>query len=531
MNTDIESLDKIEITAATDVGLVRKENEDFFYFSNEHKFIILCDGMGGHSHGATASRIAGETLRDVLLHEKFVNIRNICDDLDGDLPLPAVRLIAGIRLANRRIIRTAARFSEMRGMGSTVVAALFHEDWVFSAHVGDSRIYRLRQGELDQLSRDHSWISELLEDKDISEGEIANFKKRNVLTRALGAASTVKIDIRIENFYKNDRFLLCSDGLYNALDDEHILSVLSGNDTSQEKTSRLIQDAKVMDGSDNITGAFVDVLCETKQTFSPTVLEKTIDNESSRISSALERQLKYAYPLPRRVRKKHVAWMAASVSALAVIFFMIFQLKVDVSPETSVMSSGLMAQNIQQVDRQVEKRAPTGKMKDVGDIVILQVQNDKYLSHLKKLAGTRIIDVVGRRDGTRILTPGRYRWTLRDSANRILFEKRPFQLTDQWRVETPRTQKHTEQVDTTRQYTPAGYGAFFIIGEFDSVRYADAMVYANRTKLGSLATCQTDGMFLKFGNYNITVRDSRKRILLKKQNVYIGGNEIVAIEF
>ncbi|MFQ5631063.1 MAG: PP2C family protein-serine/threonine phosphatase, partial [bacterium] len=129
----------ILMAAASDIGTVRKKNEDFFYFSEKGKFFVVCDGMGGHKSGALASKIAGETIRDVLLDGLTIEHGKICEDVDDDLPPPALKLIAGVRLANRRIVLEAQRNEENRGMGSTIVAALLYEKWLFSINVGDSR--------------------------------------------------------------------------------------------------------------------------------------------------------------------------------------------------------------------------------------------------------------------------------------------------------------------------------------------------------------------------------------------------------
>ncbi|MFQ5632505.1 MAG: PP2C family protein-serine/threonine phosphatase [bacterium] len=168
----------ILMAAASDIGTVRKQNEDYFFFSEKGKFFIVCDGMGGHKSGALASKIAGETVRDVLLKNKAIDIGKVCNDIDENLPLPALKLIAGVRLANRRIALEAQRNEEHRGMGSTIVAALLYEKWLFSINVGDSRIYRLRNSQLSLLTKDHSWINELIEDREISEKDVQKFHKK-----------------------------------------------------------------------------------------------------------------------------------------------------------------------------------------------------------------------------------------------------------------------------------------------------------------------------------------------------------------
>ena len=261
----------ILMAAASDIGTIRKQNEDFFFFSEKGKFFIVCDGMGGHKSGALASQIAGETVRDVLFNNRAIEIGKVCEDIDEDLPLPALKLIAGVRLANRRIALAAQRNEENHGMGSTIVAALLYQKWLFSINVGDSRIYRLRDSQLSLLTKDHSWLNELIEDREISEKDIQKFHKKNVLTRALGIYPTVKIDLRIENIEPNDLYLLCSDGLHNALSGDLIERILSAKHKSLQKMiDKLVLSAKRMNGSDNITGGVLTVDYEMNGTISPT---------------------------------------------------------------------------------------------------------------------------------------------------------------------------------------------------------------------------------------------------------------------
>ena len=161
MQTTSKAVEQITMAAASDIGTLRDENEDFYFFSIPKKFFIVCDGMGGHEKGALASKIAGATLRDLIfasetlrnfvIEKSFVDISRICQDIDPELPIQALKLISGIRLANRRILSYSRYNPRKKKIGTTVAAAVIQHDRVFSAHVGDSRVYRLRHGKLSCL--------------------------------------------------------------------------------------------------------------------------------------------------------------------------------------------------------------------------------------------------------------------------------------------------------------------------------------------------------------------------------------------
>jgi len=250
---------ELVMAAATDCGTVRKVNEDFFYYSKKKNLVILCDGMGGHNAGATASRIAGETVRDALLHPDLAELIRLGQDIKDRLPVLALRMVIGARLANRRLRMMAEQDRNLRGMGTTLVAMAFSENTVCAAHIGDSRIYSLQENKLQQLTDDHSWVNELLQDHEIREDEVKHFRKKNVLTRALGTHPCVKVDVQWFPLNAPNTFLLCSDGLHNALDSEKIVQALGNDDDAllQKSVQRLIQKAKSVDGSDNITAAVV----------------------------------------------------------------------------------------------------------------------------------------------------------------------------------------------------------------------------------------------------------------------------------
>ncbi|MFQ5674464.1 MAG: PP2C family protein-serine/threonine phosphatase [bacterium] len=170
---------RISAGASSDVGNLRKANEDSFYISEEENLLIVCDGMGGQVAGGLASKIAVETIKDIYLNVEYGALLRLFPDLDGDsLPESAQKLVAAVRLANRRIYKTASKFPKLRGMGTTVVALTLDNSLATMVHVGDSRIFRFSESKMLQLTEDHSWLNELIADNEIDEEDIETFSKK-----------------------------------------------------------------------------------------------------------------------------------------------------------------------------------------------------------------------------------------------------------------------------------------------------------------------------------------------------------------
>ena len=251
---------KLVIAAATDVGTVRETNEDFFYYSKPGKLIVVCDGMGGHQSGAVASRIAGKTIRDVFFHADFAELARLGEDVIDRLPPLALRLVIGARLANRRLLSMATQDKKLRGMGTTLVALALGENNACAVHVGDSRLYCLRGRLLVALTEDHSLVNQLLQDRDIRQDQVKEFRKKNVLTRALGTHPTLKVDTQWFPVQPSDLFLLCSDGFHNALHDDQIAPLLARKEPDPQKMIEgMVQQAKTVNGSDNLTAVIAKI--------------------------------------------------------------------------------------------------------------------------------------------------------------------------------------------------------------------------------------------------------------------------------
>jgi PPM family protein phosphatase len=244
----------------SDVGLQREHNEDSFIVLKEYDLFVVADGMGGHRAGDIASRIATETIS-----EFFRTTAN--DDVtwpfhfDSNLSEEENRLLTGIRVANRQIFERSTRSRECHGMGTTVVGAMFSSKKrrMYIGHVGDSRCYRVRGGEIQLLTRDHSLINDyLLAMPDLTDEQKSELPK-NVITRALGMQDHVIVDLQHDEPQKGDIYVLCSDGLSGMVSDEDIKRIVSASGEIREACQKLIQSANERGGEDNITAVLIKI--------------------------------------------------------------------------------------------------------------------------------------------------------------------------------------------------------------------------------------------------------------------------------
>src|SRR3954452_18968370 len=218
----------------TDVGRQRQHNEDTFLVEDEAKLFLVADGMGGHAAGEIASRIAVDSISEFILHTKE-------DDgtwphaYDEQYKRSTHRLMATVRLATRRVLEPMRRDARLRGMGTTVVACLADEDTMSVAHVGDSRAYLIRKGEISRLTNDHSWVFEQVQAGMLTEAEAEKHPLRNVITRALGGALQVTPDAAEVQSQPEDVYLLCSDGLTGMVPEDEILRIVSEGSGDLEK--------------------------------------------------------------------------------------------------------------------------------------------------------------------------------------------------------------------------------------------------------------------------------------------------------
>jgi protein phosphatase len=244
---------KLEIVGVTDVGRKRSHNEDAIGSDPEHGLAVLADGMGGYQAGEVASAIAVDTI----LAEVRARLKNVSpEEVDDDTGFSRGTLLfkAAIEKANRLIYRAAHSKPECEGMGTTVVAIGFFENRITVAHVGDSRLYRLREGHFEQVTSDHSLLQELIDKGFYTPEEARKSLNKNLVTRAIGVEDEVAPDFQEEFVKPGDIYLLCSDGLTDLVEDDEIAAILdSKGDDLQQAGRALVEKANEYGGEDNIS--------------------------------------------------------------------------------------------------------------------------------------------------------------------------------------------------------------------------------------------------------------------------------------
>ncbi|NLE88171.1 MAG: Stp1/IreP family PP2C-type Ser/Thr phosphatase [Myxococcales bacterium] len=244
---------RIEVAGQTDVGRKRTHNEDNFAILAEYGLYVVADGMGGHASGEVASQLAIDTLEQFFAATGDDPDRTWPYKMDRTKAYEENRLVTGIKLSNLRIYETAQHNAKQRGMGTTIVALFAVEGGLYVAHVGDSRVYRIRDGHIEQLTEDHSLLNDYKKMKHLTEEEIANFPHKNVIVRALGMKETVKVDTRFEAPRSGDIMLLCSDGLCGPVPDQQILETVLSSRDLPSAAAALIGQANDNGGPDNVT--------------------------------------------------------------------------------------------------------------------------------------------------------------------------------------------------------------------------------------------------------------------------------------
>ena len=232
---------KCRFTGLTDTGLVREVNQDSYFIDDpQGRFFIVADGMGGHAGGQEASKIATEQIKTYL-------------DAHWESASSSAELLKeAIDKANQSILDDQSTHPERGDMGTTVVVLIFREQ-PWCAHVGDSRLYRWRNSQLEQITDDHTWVGLALKAGEISKEQAKFHPWRHVLSQCLGRKDLYKVDIQELEVNSGDRLLLCSDGLTEEVPDEQISNYLSESPTCEQAATELIEAAKKSGGSDNIT--------------------------------------------------------------------------------------------------------------------------------------------------------------------------------------------------------------------------------------------------------------------------------------
>ena len=251
---------KLAAVEITDTGRVRDHNEDDIGSNLDAGLFVLADGMGGYNAGEVASSIAVKTVLD-LASEACNREDRAATEPDTGMMRQTIVLRDAIARSNKIIHQTANSQSSCEGMGTTIVACLFYDDKISIAHVGDSRLYRVRQGRLEQITMDHSLLQELVDRGFYSREEAERSTNRNYVTRALGVEPGVEVDIQEVAVEPDDVYLLCSDGLPDMVDDDDIHLTISTFSANLETVGQqLVQLANDHGGKDNVSVMLIKAL-------------------------------------------------------------------------------------------------------------------------------------------------------------------------------------------------------------------------------------------------------------------------------
>lgn len=239
----------------TDVGLLRQNNEDVWVVCPDLLLYALADGMGGHQAGEVAARTAIETLCHC-----FRELKERWDGEEHSLLEACEEMTKAFQQVNNSVYLKGRSDRELKGMGTTLCCLYFHRSAIVYGNVGDSRIYRLRDNKMAQLTQDHSLLRELIERGQINEEQVEEFQYKNIITRAIGTEPYVDPTIHFSDLHPQDRFLLCSDGLSDLVKDEEISILLAQYSELEACGQALIALAKERGGHDNITVVLVDAI-------------------------------------------------------------------------------------------------------------------------------------------------------------------------------------------------------------------------------------------------------------------------------
>ncbi|MCM2267644.1 MAG: Stp1/IreP family PP2C-type Ser/Thr phosphatase [Elusimicrobiales bacterium] len=252
---------KLEFSAASDKGKVRNNNEDSFLLDQGLELAIVADGMGGHKSGEVASQLAVKVTRDKYDSMKSTGMKP--SQYNEKFCLEANQLGFAVQLANSVIYEAGNSGPENKGMGTTLSAALLNKTRLCIAHIGDSRIYMLRGGVLQQLTEDHSLVMDHVRKGLLTREQAETSPLQNILTRALGAQKAPAVDLVEVALEEGDRLLLCTDGLFKAVKEAELVETLKAQSDNQKACDALVTAANANGGPDNIT---VAIGCVRKKT-------------------------------------------------------------------------------------------------------------------------------------------------------------------------------------------------------------------------------------------------------------------------
>lgn len=252
------------VAGRTDVGTVRTNNEDSFAYNTRLGIFVVCDGMGGHAAGEHASRIAVERILTYFRQNMHQQLRELVGHVFEGVSERANALASALQLANHAIHKEATENPDRAGMGSTVVAVRVEGHQFSVAHIGDSRAYLLRSGMLQQLTSDHSFVTEQLNFGLMTAEEATHSEMQNVITRSLGVEDSVEPDLADHELAEGDVLLLCCDGLSRYVPNQRMIEIIQQAESLDGACEQLIEAAKTLGSDDNITCILIRAVAESR---------------------------------------------------------------------------------------------------------------------------------------------------------------------------------------------------------------------------------------------------------------------------
>ncbi|MBM3789024.1 MAG: Stp1/IreP family PP2C-type Ser/Thr phosphatase [Acidobacteria bacterium] len=245
---------RIESYGRTDIGRRRSINQDCVFFDDQAGLYIVADGMGGHSGGEVASRLAVGVVSAFVLKKRHTDQSSWPYGIDPGFSYNGNCLRTAIMLANAKVWEQGARDPDLAGMGTTIVVALAEEGSLTIASAGDSRAYRIREGAIDQITTDDSWVQDALDKGVLTREQLRNHAMKNVITRAVGSSEAIQPRMVEERLQDGDTYLFCSDGLHGMLQDSEILRItLAARGDLRGAVAELVAAANSSGGKDNIS--------------------------------------------------------------------------------------------------------------------------------------------------------------------------------------------------------------------------------------------------------------------------------------
>jgi protein phosphatase len=250
----------MKASGSTHPGRVREQNEDAFLVATELGLFVVADGMGGHKAGEVASALAIEAINTFILRATKDDDHTWPFGLERSLDGAGNRLRTAVKLANRQVFKESERRDRYTGMGTTVAVVLAGPGSIAVCGVGDSRVYSVRGNAIERLTIDDTWIETLLaQTPGLDRGSLAGHPMRHVLTSVVGAQDDVEVTVRAHGTHANERIVLCTDGVHDAIEDERIADIVRRTPDVAAAADALVQAALSADGGDNLTAIVVDL--------------------------------------------------------------------------------------------------------------------------------------------------------------------------------------------------------------------------------------------------------------------------------